>query len=718
MTSWIAARLTAFAAAAALFQVQLWSVQGWLPDLGAAPAVWITALAGYQTLLVAGYALAHLAQRLRRGGTAAILGLWALSLAWLWAAPESGALDSQAPVRAVWQALLTGPGLPFLALATTAPVLQWWLAGGTPGPSPYRLAGSSNLGSLVGLLSYPLLFEPWLTLPQLEQGWQVAVTLIGGVGVPLCGWLGRSAAETRAAPPVVTSTWRTRARWVCLAAIPTGLLASYTLVLTTNISPMPWLWSVPLALYLLSHILAFTRPRLRGPGRIGLLSLALLLIPLRFAAYPYWPPLCLLGGLFLACWVLHSELAARKPATGELTHFYLWLALGGALGGVTTSTLFPLLLPVLWETAFWLSAAAAVLWYLTRWDEATPPPQSRYRHLWATAALLAAGGIAYLATQGWGHVALTQQVHIYVPLLTIATLNAAVLVFRRRQLGWFLLALLVAGWAPLSPPAGQTVRGRSFYGVHTLESVAIAGSAWVETYTHGNTVHNRNQFELQPDYRTTPAPPRHWLYYGSTEPIGEIMRNLFPPAGAGRQVGIVGLGAGSLACYSHPGEQWTFFEIDPLVLQWAQQHMSTLAHCTPPAPHFELGDARQSLQARPPPAPRFDLLVLDAFSSDALPTHLLTREALALYRSRITPEGVLAFHISNQYLCLERVLAPTAAQLGLYSRVQEGPTSKWLMVTASASQGAALLPEGQPVVAQGAPWTDRYRPLLPALCAW
>ena len=475
-----------------------------------------------------------------------------------------------------------------------------------------------------------------------------------------------------------------------LAAIPTGLLASYTLVLTTNISPMPWLWSVPLALYLLSHILAFTRPRLRWPGRIFLLSLALLLIPLRFAAYSYWPPLCLLVGLFLACWVLHSELAARKPHTRELTHFYLWLALGGALGGVTTSTLFPLLLPVIWENAFWLSAAAAVLWYLTRWDETTPPPQSRYRHLWATAALGAALGIAYLATQGWGDVVLTPQMHIYVPLLTIATLNAAVLVFQRRQLGWFLLALLVAGWAPLSPPVAQTVRGRSFYGVHTLESVAITGRAWVETYTHGNTVHNRNQFELQPDYRTTPAPPRHWLYYGPTEPIGEIMRNLFPPAGVGRQVGIVGLGAGSLACYSQPGDQWTFFEIDPLVVQWAHQHMSTLAHCTPPAPHFQLGDARQSLQARPPDALRFDLLVLDAFSSDALPTHLLTREALTLYRTRVTPDGVLAFHISNRYLCLERVLAPTAAQLGLYSRVQEGPTSEWLIVTASASQGEGL----------------------------
>ena len=675
--SWGAARLTAFAAAAALFQVQLWSVQSWLPDLGAAPAVWITALAGYQTLLVLGYGCAHLAQRRRRGGSVALLALWALSLVWLWIAPEHGDLDSQAPVRAVWQVLLTGPGLPFLALASTAPALQWWLARRAVGGTPYRLAGSSNLGSLVGLLSYPLLFEPWLTLPQLEQGWQVAVTLLGGVGVPLCGWLCRGSSPRRAAAPVATSTWPQRARWVCLAAIPTGLLASYTLVLTTNISPMPWLWSVPLALYLLSHILAFTRPRLRWPGRIFLLSLALLLISLRFAAYPYWPPLCLLGGLFLACWVLHSELAARKPATGELTHFYLWLA----LGGVTTSTLFPLLLPVIWETAFWLSAAAAVLWCLTRWDETTPPPQSRYRHLWATAALGAAGGIAYLATQGWGHVALTQQVHIYVPLLTIATLNAAVL-------GWFLLALLVAGWAPLSPPAAQTVRGRSFYGVHTLESVAIAGSAWVETYTHGNTAHNRNQFELQPDYRPTPAPPRHWLYYGPTEPIGEIMRNLLPPAGTGRQVGIVGLGAGSLACYSQP------------------------------APHFQLGDARQSLQARPPAAPRFDLLVLDAFSSDALPTHLLTREALTLYRARVTPEGVLAFHISNRYLCLERVLAPTAAQLGLYSRVQAGPTSKWLMVTASASQGAGLLPQSQPAVQRGPAWTDSYRPLLPALCAW
>ena len=255
-------------------------------------------------------------------------------------------------------------------------------------------------------------------------------------------------------------------------------------------------------------------------------------------------------------------------------------------------------------------------------------------------------------------------------------------------------------WCPPSPPAGD-------------------GSTWTELYTHGNTHHNRNQFELQPGYQVGPAPPRHWLYYGNAEPIGAVMRNLRRPDGAPRQVGVVGLGAGSLACYRQPGEQWTFFEIDRLVVQWAQQHMSTLAHCTTERPQFRLGDARQVLQRHnPETAGHFDLLVLDAFSSDAIPTHLLTREALALYRARLTPAGVMAFHISNRYLCLDRVLAQTAASLGLYSRGQVGPTSQWLIVTATAAQGIALLPQSQAPPQLGPVWTDSYRPLLPAFCAW
>ena len=302
---WGAARITAFAAAAALFQVQLWSVQSWLPDLGAAPAVWITALAGYQTLLVLGYAVSHVAQRLGRAGMPLSLALWGVALVWLWVAPPPAPLLSQNPVRSIWLALLAGPALPFLALATTAPLLQAWLAthpGGDRVSGPYRLAGSSNLGSLVGLLSYPLILEPWLELPQMMQSWQVGVTLVGGIGVPLCAWLCRGGTAPSGPAAAPARAWRQRGLWLILAAIPTGLLASTTLVLTTNISPMPWLWSIPLALYLVSHILAFTRPRLRWPGRIFLLSLALLILPLRFT-HTGWAAVPLLGGLFLTCWV-------------------------------------------------------------------------------------------------------------------------------------------------------------------------------------------------------------------------------------------------------------------------------------------------------------------------------------------------------------------------------------------------------------------------------
>ena len=391
---------------------------------------------------------------------------------------------------------------------------------------------------------------------------------------------------------------------------------------------------------------------------------------------------------------------------------------------MVTSLLFPLLLPFLWEGPFWILAAAAAVWGLTHWDEPQTRPQSRYRHLWAGMASLGMVGLIYLITSEPSVAALTtklgeREVGIQGTALLLYVVATCVAVWRRRQIGWFLLALLVLGWAPTQSLSAQVLRGRSFYGTHRLVSATASdGSTWAESYFHGDTEHNRTVFESEPGPQIRTR-LRHSLYYGPEEPIATLMHNLQPHPETGRRIGIAGLGAGGLACFIEPGDEWTFYEIDELVVSWAVEQMSTLAHCTPTPPTIILGDARQSLRHHnPETAGRFDMLVLDAFTSLAIPTHLVTQEALALYRTRLTPEGVLVFNITNRFVCLEAVLAQTAALENLYSYVQSGPTSLWMLITPTAAQGPQLLPESRPAVATGPAWTDGYRPLLPALCAW
>ena len=715
-----AGRITAFAAAALLFQVQLWSVEGWLPALGGAPAVWITALAAFQLLLLAGYATAHAVRRSPpRWGYPLFFAAWLLALVLLWWPHPPALLDSQAPVRSIWQVLLRELGLPFAMLAATAPLLQHWLAHRAPrDDSAYRLAGSSNLGSMLGLLTYPLLFSPWLTLFEQAALWRVLVSAVGLLGMPLCAWLYLRAGTPP--PPVArqpSPPWRDQALWVGLAALPAGLLASTTLRITTDVSPFDWLWVLPLALYLWSWILAYTRPRPTWRGRLGLLGIICLLSSL----HHFFEPVLLtaqLAGLFLLSWVIHAEVVARKPAVGDLTRFHLLTAVGGAAGGLATTLLLIHVLPFAWDQALWVGFAVFALWRLTKWDA------DRYRltfrpGLWQPSLLL---GImaAIRAWQLWGANPGDQDLFAGLSLL-LGVAGCVLLLYYRHRWAWCVAAVWIIGWIPASSPGVELVAwGRNFYGTRHITEHRVETPLGLEReqrFVHGTTIHNGSRLVPLYGFDADGNPDLYahtLLYYTSDDPIGTAWRALPPPGE--RRVAVLGLGAGHLACFRNPGENWVLYEIDPLVLSWARTKLAPLRYCDGLEIPVVLGDGRIALQRRDPDAEgRFDALVMDAFTSDAVPTHLVTVEALRLYVRQLEPDGLLIVNTSNRILCLQGVVAAAAEEAGLAYRTQDGRTSSWAVLARTETRVAEALPAGGPAPRMGPLWTDDHRPVLPAL---
>jgi hypothetical protein len=689
---------TVFASAALLFLVEPMIAKMALPLLGGTPAVWNTCMVFFQAALLIGYALAdRLTTRLSRKRQAILqvclllvpllvlpinlnagsrVSMWLRALpngsAWLDALP---AASLENPIPWLLGRLLAAVGLPFVVLSMMGPLLQKWYAGTQAGLArdPYTLYAASNLGSMLALIAYPAVMEPLFTLEQQSQLWSygygvlLALTLICAFRVwrtPPQGAAkgggsrgGRSPGRPETPGPI---TLRRRLRWVVLSFVPSSLMLGVTTYLSTDIATIPLLWVVPLALYLLTFILVFAKKQYFHPaalGRVlpGLTLFLFLLILMHDMQPPAWLVIFLhLATFFVAALFCHRQLAADRPRPSQLTEFYLWLGVGGALGGVFNALVAPLLFTHVTEYPLALILACALRYQGGTEDSSTP-----------------FGPLTGLIPAGLGLLTVALIVGLQAYAIEPAQLRAGLMfgfpavlcytqIHRPLRFALCLGAMLLASFLYVGKEGRTIFSGRSFFGV--LRVTTDRDSRFHQV-VHGSTVHGRQS--LDPKQRGEPL-----AYYHRTGPAGRFFE-AFAGKLSGAKVAVVGLGAGSLACYAQPDQEWTFYEIDPLVERVAREpkFFTFLRDCRAKKLEVVLGDGRLRLQETPDG--HCALIVLDAFSSDSIPVHLLTREALQLYKSKLTKDGVLAFHISNRYLDLQPVLAALARDGNLACRFRD-----------------------------------------------
>jgi hypothetical protein len=749
--------LTLFLSAFLLFAVQPLFTKMVLPRLGGSAAVWNTAMVFFQGTLLAGYGYAHLSTRwlgprTQIGLHLALLALGALVLpigvATGWTAPAGGA-----EIPWLIGLLAASIGLPFFAVSATAPLLQEWFAHSDHAAArdPYFLYGASNLGSLAALLAYPLAVEPALGLGAQAVAWTAGYAGLAG-GILACGVTvarsrglraGGSAVPAEASTLVTRVTAGLRLRWLALATVPSALLLGVTLHIGAEIVAVPLLWVVPLALYLVTFVLAFARRRWIPPrwARHAQTAAVVLVAALFQDGSPSQLALIVLhvACLFLTALVCHGELARLRPRAEHLTEFYLWMSVGGVLGGVLASIVAPVAFDSVLEYPLALFAALCLRpaperpgWIaraLARRSPSLQPWIERALDLALPALLF---GLASLQRGGeslWRaaiHARLTALLggapaleHVGLVVALSAALALALLAPRplRFALGFLAVMRLTAPGVFGNPPE-RLLRERSFFGVYSVHAgeLPIGRLHWL---LNGSTNHGVQNL----DRPTSPT-----SYYTREGPVGQFFAILKDsPAGQGR-VGVIGLGVGALACHAAPGQRLTFFEIDPLDERIARDPrlFTYLSECGKQV-DVVIGDGRLTLAREPDGA--FAALVLDAFSGDAIPAHLLTREALELYLEKLVPDGLLLLHVTNAYLDLLPVVAELVADAGLHARASIGvmpmqtpfgTPSDWVVVARReallARFGFATPPWTALPPARGArPWSDDFTDILPHL---
>lgn len=661
--------VTLFVAAFLLFGLQPMFTKRVLPVLGGTPAVWSVAMVVFQALLLAGYAYAHaltrwLPLRAAMATHALVLLVGFVSLP---IAVASGFEAPPADAEAVWLVglFLASIGLPFFALSASAPLLQAWFArsGAEGARDPYFLYRASNIGSFSALLAYPLLIEPLLGLDAQAQGWSLGYGLLA-CAVLVCAVAVRDGRAALPASPVDAGSVPGAARrlaWIGLSAVPSGLLVAATAHISTDVAAIPLMWVVPLALYLLSFVFAF-RPGGAWPGRrlalLQLLGTAAALMALLFAPAPIWFDLPVtLGLLMVTLLIAHRTLFGLRPAAARLTDFYLCTSFGGMLGGLFAALVAPRIFAGIYEYPILLVAALACRPGLLAGGLRALAVEAR-----RALAIGAATGLgAWLV---WA----TQPGSLWTGALTLP-LCVALLLSSRAPIRALALGTML-GLACLLLPVLVQRDGeshRSFFGVHRVQSTA---DGRFRLLYHGTTLHGA--MRIRDDAGAPVAgPPEPTTYYAEGGPMADILDVARRAHGPSPTVSVVGLGAGSLACHARAGESWTFFEIDPSVIRIASDpaKFRFLSECAPGATIVQ-GDARLTLAARRRAA---RILIVDAFSSDAIPMHLLTREALDIDLAHLDETGVLALHISNRHFELRHVLARLAAERGLALLHREEP---------------------------------------------
>ena len=710
--SWLFA-LAVFASAALVFLVEPMVARMVLPQLGGSTAVWNTSLAFFQAALLAGYAYAHLLQRIASLKAQMAVHLAVLALAALDLPPRvSGLLGPPSidqPAFWLLGVLTVSIGAPFAALSATAPLLQAWYARlNGQGRDPYVLYAASNLGSLLALIAYPALVEPLLRLKAQAFAWSLGYGLFGVIAVGLALKARRApagAAPTLADAPLVA--WPRRFVWIGLAAATSSLLLGVTAHITQDVASAPFLWVIPLALYLLSFVIAFQARPMIAPQVA--LRLQAAFVPLAAALYsmlsaPWaWQLGSNLGAFFFTALVCHQALSARRPAPARLTDFYLSMSLGGVIGGAFNAFVAPVIFNAVWEYPIVLGLACL----------ARPWGEGRMDH-WAIGAL--ASAVLAIA------VLLSPQVTGMTTIIMLLTVGGgAAFILRRRGLvyGVIVLALGLASYDQLFK--GKRQAYRSFFGEIQLVRAPAPVFGVVKIMIHGSTLHGA-QAE-RPDQKCIAT-----TYYGPGTPIAQAIRvtqSLHP----GMVMGAVGLGSGTVATFTRPGDSLRFFEIDPLVVRLAfdPAKISFVRGCAKGQVSVTLGDARLSLEKVPDRT--YDLLLVDAFSSDSVPTHLLTVEAIRTYLRVIKPDGAIVLHLSNRNLELEGPAAASVRQAGGVALVQDYYTRAASPYVESGAQAILAGHDRQslaPFVARGdwlpptikaRAWTDDYVNVFGALVA-
>ena len=674
-----------FLSALLLFAIQPMFTKMVLPVLGGTPAVWSVAMVFFQVLLFAGYLYAHLLTRHLNFGLASGLHIAVTALAFA-ALPIGVAVGWSTPPTSGHAFWLLGMyfvsvGLPFFALSANAPLLQAWFtrAQHARAGDPYFLYAASNLGSFAALAAYPFLIEPFWTLRDQSRFWTLGFAFTAAALAICAGMLLKSnglssialVADTRVGN---APTWRLRLQWVGYAFVPAGLLIAVTAHISTDVAAVPLLWIIPLAIYLLTFVLSFREPIIPAAWLHFLQPIGTILALLGLTYSGHWVLLTLLhlGLFFVNSMVFHSALYRNRPAANHLTSFYLCMSLGGALGGISCALLAPMVFNDIVEYPLLLLVALA--WQNRKFE---------------------ISGAAFLT-----------------------------LIARSLFLGAIGILVLMMLFSPHR--RGQTFR--SFFGVYKV--FIPASHSEFRVLKHGTTVHGAIRIKNE-DGTAVTGPPEPTTYFAFEGALGSAIASK-RAADGGRlpSVAVIGLGTGSLACHSKPGESWTFFEIDAEVMRLAQDNrfFHFLRDCGPKMP-IVLGDARLTLSGE---TAKKSILVIDAFSSDAIPIHLLTKEAFGMYLSKLNDNGILVVHISNRHLDLSHILARIGAEHGLVTYLnKESRTSPDIQRSQLrfASEVAVLARKAEHLGALSThpawklvepemarrPWTDDYSNIFEAI---
>ena len=693
--------LAIFLSAGLLFLVQPMVAKMLTPLLGGTPAVWNTSMLFFQAVLLGGYLYAHLLGKLRTPKAQvvvhAVLMLAALvtlpiALPRGWAPPTESS-----PVFWVVASLAVAVGAPFFVLCTTGPLLQRWFAF-TDHPSakdPYFLYAASNAGSLLGLLAYPLL-ELAIGLRAQGRAWSIGyiafvaaalacgVVLLRGRGAPAAPATstraqrrhGGAPAEVKPEPalPLTPIGWRTRGLWVLLAFVPSSLMLGVTLHFSSDLGAIPLLWVIPLSIYLFTFIVSFSSrnwmPPVSASKVLPLPVFAVALISTINEERPIWVAILLhLSILFFAAMLCHGRLAASRPHASRLTEFYLWIAVGGVLGGLFNALVAPFIFKVVLEYPL---AVLLALLLRTPWDGERDPVGrsarlSRVFDVALPVLMLASFYGVWTGVEMIGEALRDappeQRGLVFFLKFPAALIPLAFMLFSVRRRLRFALTYVVAVLLVQARLASDDILmhvERTFFGVHRV--TRDPQNLW-HRLAHGTTRHGIQYFH--PELVRTPT-----MYYHPTGPLGDVFMEFISEPWFDR-VGIIGLGSGGIAAYAQPGDYYTYYEIDPAVIRIAEdeRYFTYLKDARNRGAQIDtvLGDARQTIAKAPDG--QFDLLICDAFSSDAIPTHLLTREAVEMYLKKLTPTGLLVFHVSNRYLFLPPVLGAAARDLGILSYI-------------------------------------------------
>ncbi len=651
---------TLFCSALLMFLIQPMFAKMALPRLGGTAAVWSLALVFFQGVLLLGYAYAHVlvkACSLTTGAAihglvmAAAIASLPITISAQWdIPPEQG--------EALWLIGLyaASVGLPFFAISANAPLLQAWFsrAGHAQSHDPYFLYGASNAGSFAALLAYPLIVEPFLGLVPQTRLWGVGFILLAAL-VGVCGFIAAARpaeAETQSVDaPDTQVTWRQRLLWVTLSFVPSGLLVGTTAHIATDLVSAPFMWVLPLAIYLLTFVITFqSKPWISHRfvmGRLGILVAPLCLFVLSPATQLGLVPVHLLVvfALMMAC---HGELVALRPAAGKLTEFYLLMSLGGVLGGVFASLAAPNIFDSVIEYPLLMIMGFAAAGLIRGRAAFT-------LKFWAVLVLVPAALSVLILMRGIG----VEALHLVILAWLLMSLALLLMTAGEPLAQAAVLVSVVLIYQTVSKVPAPIEQSRSFYGVL---SVLPSAEGRIHVLAHGTTKHGSQVMKDANGLRLT-SNPQPQSYYYAKGPFGSLIGHLRENGNKLENVAIVGLGTGSMLCHALPGENWSFYEIDPEVVRIARdpQFFTFLRDCGPS--RIVMGDGRLKLQQEP--QAKFDLIVLDAFSSDSVPAHLMTVEALDGYLSRLAPDGMIVFHISNRFMELASVIEGAARARGL-----------------------------------------------------